>query len=295
VATVRVVRQHTGVAGRTPLRTLALCAFLGSAVAVGVGCDASVVSVGAWERSAPSDPGGTGGAGGFGGQVIEGGEPGAGGVPEQLGPGLYLEAESGELLNDPTLQDGGFVVISDSTASNDQYILPPGSLASDTLPGSAQVRYSFDLDQDGSYVLWGRIYTPDIASNRIWFQVDGGAWYKWRITVGTIWYWHFFHSDQQYDTRLHFMLSAGRHELLIANDVPGFRLDKLYITADDDTPPGNTTKCRPPHTIDRGAADCEPSCGVQAEPNMPTTCQCGAGSTTFYAYDCTSKVCCFTQ
>ena len=277
------------------------------------GCDAAVTSVGAWERVAqePSSSAGLGGfagvagvgvSGGVGGLVVQGGasgeagvsgEAGAAGALEPTGPGLYLEAEDGELSSDPTVPDGGFAIISDPTASNGKYILPPVSLASDDEPGSAQARYQFNLSSDGDYIIWGRLYTPDVTSNRLWFQVDGGPWYKWRMTVGTIWYWHFLDDDMLYNDPLHFMLSAGEHQLLIANDTPGARLDKLYITPEDDEPPGNTTMCHPPHTIDLGGPTCEPSCGIQAKPNMRTSCQCAAGVPTFYAYDCTSKLCCF--
>ena len=308
LAGTRIVSQHPGVAGRKLAQTWAAALALLCGVA-GASCDSTVTSVGAWEimRQPSAGQGGVGalpgtagkggvgavgGTGGSGGVVVEAGAPGAAGA-EPMGPGLYLEAEDGELSSDPTVPDGGFATISDPTASNGQYILPPASLVSDTAQGSAQARYAFNLEKDGDYVIWGRIYTPDITSNRIWFQVDGGTWFKWRITVGTIWYWHFFHNDTFYDARMHFMLSAGAHQIVIANDVPGFRLDRLYITADGDTPPGNTTLCHPPHTIDRGGPTCEPSCGIQAKPNMQTTCQCGAGGTTFYAYDCTGKVCCF--
>jgi hypothetical protein len=309
----RIVSQHPGVAGWKLAQTSAALLALSCSVAGSIGgCDSTVTSVGAVEpvvrqsgagqggvgavvSSGGSAGGGVGGGGvgsGVGGSGVgEAGAPGAAGA-EPMGPGLYLEAEDGELSSDPAVPDGGFAIIPDATASNGHFILPPASLVSDTAAGSAQARYSFTLDKDGDYAIWGRIFTSDITSNRIWFQVDGGTWYKWRITVGTIWYWHFFHSDQAYDNRLHFMLTAGAHQLVIANDVPGFRLDRLYITADGDTPPGNTTKCHPPHTIDRGGPTCELSCGIQAKPNMPTSCNC-VGQPTFPAYDCTSGLCCF--
>jgi hypothetical protein len=289
------------------------------------GCDARVTSLGSLEPVLPPPPasagqggfdgfagsggsidvGGIGGLGGAGGLGDIGGISGVGGLGglagaggdatelEPTGPGLYLEAEDAEFSSDPTLPDSAFAIISDPTASHGKYILPPASLASEGSPGSAQARYAFNLTKAGDYIIWGRLYTPDVTSNRVWFQVDGGPWYKWRMTVGTIWYWHFFDNDMLYNDALHFMLNAGPHQLLIANDTPGARLDKLYITSSGDIPPGNTTKCFPPHTIDRGGATCEPSCGVQAKPNMPTSCTCAAGLPTFYAYDCTSKLCCF--
>jgi hypothetical protein len=154
-----------------------------------------------------------------------------------------------------------------------------------------RARYTFDLANGGDYVIWGRIYSPDVSSNRFWFQVDGGAWTVWRITVGEIWYWDDFHPDTNYDETLHFQLAPGAHELLIAKDASTARLDRLYITAEGDEPPGNDTRCRPPHSIDRGG-DCFESCGSQAPLGMGTTCVVSmcAGRELLTAYDC--NVCC---
>ena len=251
----------------------AVLALVSGSLAATGGCDSTVTSVGAWEPIT---------------------RQGDGGAAELTGPGLYLEAESGELSSDPTAADGGFAIIPDAKASAGKYILPPAGLVSDMVHGSAQARYAFNVDETDDYLIWGRIYTPDITSNRLWFQVDGGEWIRWNITVGTIWYWHAFHRDKLYDDPMHFTLTAGSHQLIIANDVPGARLDKLYITNQGDTPAGNNTTCRPPHTIDRDGT-CQKSCGIQALPGRPTSCGCGGGVTTFFAYDCTSKNCCFLQ
>jgi hypothetical protein len=244
--------------------------------------------------SAGNAGGGVGAVSGSAGSTSEAGEPAAGG--EATGPGLYLEAESAEFSSDPTVPDGGFATITDPTASGGHYILPPAALVSgEEMHGSALATYNFNLEKDGDYFIWGRLWTADITSNRFWFQVDGGDWHIWRLTVGTIWYWHKFHIDQMYDSPLHFTFTAGPHQLVIANYVPGARLDKLYITSEpNDTPPGNTTKCHPPHTIDLGHPTCDPSCGVQAKPNMTSSCDCASVPVAdqFYAYDCTGRVCC---
>ncbi|HVY28119.1 MAG TPA: hypothetical protein VHB79_16290 [Polyangiaceae bacterium] len=280
-------------------------------VVVGGGCDASVTSVGAWQpmlnqteaTGAQGGSGGSAGAGaGVGGTAAgslamagEAGELNAAGAPE-LGPGLYLEAESAEFSSDPNVPDGGWAIIEDAAASGGKYILPPASLVSgDSMPGTALAKYNFNIEQEGDYLIWGRIYTPDITSNRFWFQVDGATWTVWRITVGTIWYWHALHNNMMYDSPMHFHFMPGAHELVIANNVPNARLDRLYVTSHDDEPPGNTTMCHPPHTVDLGGPMCELSCGVQAKPNMPTTCACDGRMDTFPAYDCTGKKCCFTM
>lgn len=194
--------------------------------------------------------------------------------------GLYLEAESGAL-------SGGFRVEVEPTASAQHYLAPPDAISSDAAPGEARAQYDLSLERAGDYVIWGRIRSPGVDTNRFWFQLDGGSWTKWRISVGDIWYWDRFHDDTQYDDPLHFSLSAGAHTLVIANCVPGAALDRLYVSAGAEAPSGNATDCNPPHSIEL-SGQCQPSCGSQGGN------RCGAsactGQPTLPAYDC--DVCC---
>jgi hypothetical protein len=221
-------------------------------------CDRSVTSVGDW--SPPEQP-----------------------------QGLYVEAESGELT-------GGFTVGEDAAASGGQFLLAPDVSKPEGEEGGARARYQLTVPVDGDYVLWGRIYSPDISSNRFHVQMDGGTRYLWRITVGTIWYWDDVHDDVSYDEPLHFRLRAGEHELVIGSVAAGARLDRLYLTAGDDEPPGNDTPCRPPHSIDLGGV-CHESCGSRATLERATTCGCDgrAEADLFPAYDCVGGSCCFAQ
>jgi hypothetical protein len=271
-----------------------------------VACEPTVTSVGAWEplvvqggggsagsagsagdggvsgSGAASGSSGSAGAGGAGGAGAEAGSS-AGGAPDSL-LGQYFEAEAGDLT--------GFLIASDDAASGRQYIAAPPDIVADEMPGAALATYHFDVDEDAEYIIWGRIYSPDIYSNRFWIQVDGGTWYRWRITVGKIWYWDDFHDDLSYNEPLLFQLTAGSHTLHIANEAPDTRLDRLYITANGDEPPGNMTKCRPPHSIDLGNPTCDFSCGAQAPAGMHTTCECGDRTDKFPAYDCGGGYCC---
>ena len=194
--------------------------------------------------------------------------------------GPYIEAEDGTL-------SGGFTIATDASASAGQAIAPPADTADDAAPGPARARYRVQLDGAGDYVIWGRIHAPGAANNRFWFQVDGGTWFKWRISSGEIWFWDDLHDDTNYGTPLRFQLDAGEHELVIASCVPGVQLDRLYFTADGDEPPGNDTACDPPHSIEIGGT-CLPSCGAL------TGTACGmaacAGRELLAAYDC--DVCC---
>jgi hypothetical protein len=204
-------------------------------------------------------------------------------APSQAEPrAQYLEAESATL-------SGGFSVADDPAASAGQLLAAPSVVAaeSDMAPGPARARYTFQLPRAGDYLLWGRIRAPDAMHNRFWFSLDGAPFVKWRISVGDIWYWDDLHDDFEYGSALHFTLHAGPHELVLADAVAGVELDRLYITAEGDEPPGNTTACRPPHSIEV-MSSCLPSCGAQRGRSCDqAVC---AGKPTIAAYDCT--VCC---
>jgi hypothetical protein len=257
-------RNHLGVPWRS------FCALLPILLGGALGCERAVTSVGAWEPPATAGQSGSAGAGG--------GDP--------LG-GQYLEAELGEL-------SGGFTIGADASASNGRYLLAPDEAAAEDADSPATARYRFTVDADGVYLIWGRIYSPNIDTNRFHVQVDDGARYLWRITVGDIWYWDDVHDDVSYDEPLRFALAAGPHELVVGNVAAGARLDRLYITAGGDQPPGNATQCRPPHSVELGGA-CHDSCGAQATSEQDTTCSCDGRPTAelFEAYDCVSGSCCF--
>jgi hypothetical protein len=193
---------------------------------------------------------------------------------------LYVEAESAAL-------SGAFSVGRDPSASGGEYIVADAGGPFDTAPGDARARYTLTLDTPGTYVVWGRIQSPSTSTNRFWVQLDGGPWFKWRITVGDIWFWDYFHDDTDYGRRLTFDLTAGSHDLVVANCADGAELDRLYVTNAGDAPPGNTTPCDPPNSIDVDGS-CLPSCGSQGG----NACgdQACAGLPTTMNYDC--PVCC---
>jgi hypothetical protein len=241
---------------RAALRSIALRVAAASSYVLALACDPVVTSIGAWEPRVVTD------------------------AASEPARAQYVEAEHGEL-------SGGFTIDDDASASSGQAIAPPMGAASEDAPGAARARYTLELPDDGEYLFWGRIHAPDADRNRFWFQVDGGDWTKWRISVGEIWYWDDFHADREYGSPRVFALERGAHELVIASCSEGVRLDRLYVTAEGDEPPGNDTPCDPPHSIEIGG-ECLPSCGLlEGTACGPLAC---AGRTPLPAYDC--DVCC---
>jgi len=207
----------------------------------------------------------------------------AGGAPNsELPSAVYFEAESGEL-------SGGFTRVETPAASGGETIAPPDE-RSEQAPGSALARYEFEVAEGPAYVLWGRLHAPSVSENRFWLRVDDGAWHLWRITTGDVWYWDDVHQDKEYGRALVFSLTSGTHELSVANATPHTELDRFYLTAEGDVPPGNTSSCNPPHSVEF-AGVCRPSCGSL----LGTSCgvEACAGFELLDAYDC--DICCRTE
>jgi hypothetical protein len=119
-------------------------------------------------------------------------------------------------------------------------------------------------------------------------RVDDGAWMKWRISVGDIWYWDAFHDDVDYGNARQYPLDAGDHVLTLANCADNVQLDQLfYSSLVDDVPLGNDTLCNPPHSIELNGV-CQPSCGSQGGNQCGTPCN---DHHPFYAYDCGASCC----
>jgi hypothetical protein len=196
---------------------------------------------------------------------------------------VYIEAEDGVLA-------GGFSIESDPTASGGRFIAPPAVDAINA-PGNATATYAFRTrTPHDTYVIWGRIHGPGpFPNNSFWVSVDDAPSTQWRLSTGVIWWWGPITRDTEYDTPILYPLDAGLHHLVIRNSAPGVGLDALYIqTAPGHTPPGNSTSCDPPNSIQLDSGACSPSCGTL----LGTVCgaQACAGFVPLPSYDCT--VCC---
>jgi hypothetical protein len=202
----------------------------------------------------------------------------AGALTADAGSGVFFEAESGKL-------SGAFAIGASTEASGGHFIYANAGASAENAPGVARAQYAFNVSVAGSYEMWGRVHNQTIYTNRFWFQVDGGDWIKWRISTGDIWYWDAFHDDVNYGVPVKLELSAGAHQLLIANCVDNAELDRLYFSSDPARPEPKDTACNPPHSVDLDGG-CAPSCGSLAG-------KCGkCAITALPTYDCPS--CCPT-
>lgn len=195
--------------------------------------------------------------------------------------GLEFEAEHGQLSE-------GFSVSRTSSEPATTYITATTPADLTDTPGEARAVYEFEVPASAEYVIYGRIHSPGVATNRFWFRVDEGDWTLWRISTGEEWFWDSLHENFDYGNAIVFGLEAGVHRLELGNAVLGAELDRFYIApvgADAPENPGLT--CNPPHSIQLDG-QCVRSCGSYQ------TVSCGeqacAGKQEVFAYDC--SICC---
>ncbi len=241
-------------------------------------CDDADTVIGVWAPIDRADAGSV---------EFDAAQPGDADVPDSGPPdasesaaAFYLEAEDGALA-------GPLQIGSSELASGGEFIVASEAAELAEQPGAARATYDFTLESGAEYVIWGRIHSPSASNNRYWVQVDDGIWSLWRISTGEAWFWDDVHDDANYGRPLVFALDAGQHRLTFANAVTGAELDRLYVTSLADHPPGNTTPCNPPHSIEVGGG-CVRSCGSYGNVSCdPNAC---ADRKVLDVYDC--AICC---
>lgn len=224
------------------------------------------------------EPSGGQGPAGTGGDAAS---PGGGlGVGGESGALFSFEAEDGQL-------SGDFHIVEAADASQMQAIEAVRAAEPSGEPGSARAMYQFEVTEAGEYVIYGRIHSPGASENRFWFRVDDGAWFLWRISTGEEWYWDDLHDNFEYGAPLVFSLTAGSHQLELANAVTGARLDRFEVALAGTPPPAQAPACNPPHSI-LLSGSCVRSCGSYGDVSCIFE-EC-ADREELVAYDC--AICC---
>ena len=152
----------------------------------------------------------------------------------ERGSGIWLEAECGQT---GSLWD----IVEDATASHGQYVSAhPGNNAY-LWPADPEthITYPLTIGEAGNYNLWLRVICPTGNDDSFWVKIDENEPVQWNDLVSPAqWTWKAYPYP--------FILSAGEHTLTIAYREDGALLDKLFITASDQTPTGtggNASNC----------------------------------------------------
>ncbi len=140
-------------------------------------------------------------------------------VPKVMDDNIRIEAESGTLY-------GPVAVGVDNEASGNQYVFGTSSV-----PKAARVEYNFQIEQAGTYYIWGRCYALSSTEDSFFMVVDGSSdTLTWHLdTEYYVWKWQKVSDQHIVQT---FNLLPGWHTItLITRDINA-RLDNFLITED---------------------------------------------------------------
>ncbi|HKK61266.1 MAG TPA: T9SS type A sorting domain-containing protein [Bacteroidales bacterium] len=133
--------------------------------------------------------------------------------------GFWFEAECGvvgDLWN----------VVTNENASNGTYVtVQSDNNSTNSAPGSDDglLKYTFDVEVSGEYILYARVICPNANDDSFWIKMDNGSFEMWNnIAPSTEWTWDRFSST--------YNLTKGKHTLTIGYREDGALLDKLWLT-----------------------------------------------------------------
>lgn len=148
------------------------------------------------------------------------------------GDHVCLEAESCQTVKAPMLvvnamdaTNAGAVV---AGASGGQYLEIPKGAGHPPQTNAGEAAISFELDQAGDYVLWGRVYWLSECNSSFTMALDDAIPFTFgKDATYNAWHW------VKAPPRLkQLTLTKGRHTLTIKNRQDGVRLDQILFTLD---------------------------------------------------------------
>jgi hypothetical protein len=171
------------------------------------------------------------------------------------GQKIWLEAESGSL-------GAPMKSAADGSASSGSYIWVPEGQRDNygTAANGGSAKYRFQIDEEGDYLVWGRILAANDQSDSFFVAVDSGSYARWDVPRAQGWSW---------DVAASVHLAAGEHTLTILNREDGTRLDRILITSDAAYVPagaGETVQTPPPPPPATGQIWLEAESGTLSAP-----------------------------
>ena len=118
-----------------------------------------------------------------------------------------------------------FVVLSDTSASNSQYITPLNGLGNEI----GEVSYRFQIQKAGIYKVIGRVRALVDGDDSFYVRMNYGRRYFWELPESAGWIWRDVSNGWARD-EVNFELEAGEHTLRIENREDGAMLDILVIS-----------------------------------------------------------------
>jgi hypothetical protein len=152
---------------------------------------------------------------------------------------VWLEAETGEL-------SAPMRIATNAEASASQYVWVPPNPKWIREPHQigGSVHYRFQVPQDGTYVIWGRVRAEGPQENSFYVALDDSTFFAWHVHVSSTqtWGWDVISDLEPRDlsTPFLFALGVGEHTLVLYQRESGTQLDELLITNDVTLIPNET-------------------------------------------------------
>ena len=158
---------------------------------------------------------------------------------------VWMEAEAGNLLGPMEVSDDGatrFVWVRESKDNDPSR--------------KGTILLSFEVDQPGDYVIWGRVLAPNSRANSFYGSLNDGKEFIWD-TPGPDensrvrrWTWAPLRSrsdvQRGHPEAMRSRLQAGMHQLQISGREDGTRLDAVLVTNNLDFAPSGAAPAPPP-------------------------------------------------
>jgi hypothetical protein len=136
-------------------------------------------------------------------------------------PSVWIEAEAGT-LNRP------MEAAEDGSCSGGAYVwvLPGPAIVYNPWQTAGEAVCVFRVEQEGDYVLWGRVLAPDQSQNGVYVSVDGSGYAFWNVSVQEAWEWQAVRNKGGANPVV-YHLKPGEHVLVLKQREAGVKVDVL--------------------------------------------------------------------
>jgi len=135
----------------------------------------------------------------------------------------WLEAEYPDTIVSPLeIADG-------ENVSEGKYMYAPNGTKNHYTPNPVLAKYTVEISQAGTYILWGRVQASNRKDDSFFVQIDNGLNNLWEIEETKDWHWDAVNNRTMADP-VKFFLQQGKHTIKIKLREDGTRLDKLLLT-----------------------------------------------------------------
>lgn len=129
---------------------------------------------------------------------------------------------AGALFSAP-LAFATFQSATDASASNSTYLEASASGTSTDTSAAAQLNYSLNLAESGTYNVWMRYRTTNFSSVGLYASFNGDALALQPVSGSAKWVWAVLLSDD---------LSAGENTFNIARNTDNLQIDRFFVSSD---------------------------------------------------------------